>query len=193
MQHWRLLIFGTLSLTLAILHENADAMLKFAKEAPCEGLTIYSSTDPERLRFCTVGRFLLVFGISAASAALHFLGFVSQSATISLCIGLLSAVAFAVLSAVHTEKVTILADFGIQIERLRLVGPTSRLLIEKSTIDAAFVHEAIRYVGVHFFLALRVRGSCELVPVFYHVIPALPNLVAILNDIQSLESRSVQY
>jgi hypothetical protein len=38
-----------------------------------------------------------------------------------------------------------------------------------------------------------VRGSSQLVPVFYHVIPALPNLVAVLNDVQSLECRSVQY
>lgn len=168
-------------------------MLKFAKEAPCEGLTIYSSTDPQRLRFFTLGRSLLVTGISVSCAALHLFGFLSQSAATMLCIGLLSAIAFMELSVVHTEKVMILADFGIQIERHRLVGPAYRLLIEKSTIDAAFVHEAIRYVGVHFFLALRVRGSSELVPVFHHVIPALPNLVAVMNDIQSLESRSVQF
>jgi hypothetical protein len=168
-------------------------MLKFTKEVPCEGLTIYSSTDTHRLRFFTLSRVFRFIGISLASASLLMFGFLSESATISLCIGLLSALAFAELSVVHTEKVLILADFGIQIERHRLVGPASRLLIEKSTIDAAFIHEAIRYVGVHFFLALRIRGSCELVPVFHHVIPVLPNLVAILNDIQSLESRSVQF
>ncbi len=168
-------------------------MLKFAKEVPCEGLTIYSSTDPQRLRFFTLSRLLLVFAICSVSAALHFFGFLSQSATISLCVGLLSASTLSVLSVVHTEKVMILADFGIQIERHRLLGPASRLLIEKSTIDAAFIHEAIRYVGVHFFLALRLRSSSELVPVFHHVIPALPNLAAVFNDIQSLESRSVQF
>jgi hypothetical protein len=168
-------------------------MLKFEKEVPCEGLTIYSSSDPHRLHAFTSGRLLLAFAISAASVSMHIFGIVSHSTAVSLCVGLLSAIVFAALSAVHTEKITILADFGIQIERLRLVGPTSRLLIEKSMLDSAFIHEAIRYVGVHFFLALRVRGSSELVPVFYHVIPALPNLVAVLNDVLSLESRSAQF
>ena len=168
-------------------------MLKFEKEVPCEGLTIYSSSDPQRLRAITSRWLLLSFSIVAASACMHMSGAVSPAAAVSLCVGVLSAIAFAVFSAVHTEKVTILADFGIQIERLRLVGPTSRILIEKSMLDTAFIHEAIRYFGVHFFLALRVRGSSELVPVFHHVIPALPNLIAVLNDVQSIESRSVQF
>jgi len=168
-------------------------MLKFAKESPCEGFIIFSSSDPRRLCFVTKGRFLLALGISAACAALHLFDAVSQPTAICLCVGVLSAIALVMLSAVHTEKVIILADFGIQIERMRLVGPTSRLLVEKSMIDAVFIHEAIRYVGVHFFLALRLRGSNELVPVFYHAIPALPNLVAVLNAVQSLESRSVLY
>jgi hypothetical protein len=176
-----------------ILYGSVDAMLKFEKEVPCEGLTIYYSSDPQRLRAITSGRLLLAFAIVAASSYLYISEVVSFSSAFSLCVGLLTAIAFAVLSAVHTEKVTILADFGIQIERLRLIGPASRLLIEKSMVDTAFIHEAIRYVGVHFFLALRVRGSSELVPVFYHVIPALPNLVAVLNDVQSLDSRSVQF
>lgn len=168
-------------------------MLKFAKEVPCEGFIIFSSSDPQRLCVITKGRSLLALGISAACLALHVFDAVSQPTAICLCVGVLSAMALLMLAAVHTEKVTILADFGIQIERLRLVGPTTRLLVEKSMIDAVFIHEAIRYVGVHFFLALRLRGSNELVPVFYHAIPVLPNLVAVLNDIQSLESRSVQY
>jgi hypothetical protein len=138
-------------------------------------------------------RLLLVFAICGASAALHVFGAVSISTAVSLCIGLLTSIACLLFSAVHTEKITILSDFGIQIERLRLFGPTSRLLIDKSMIDSVFIHEAIRYLGVHFFLALHVRGSRELVPVFYHAIPTLPNLVAVLNDIQSLESRSAHF
>lgn len=139
-------------------------MLKFSKEVPCEGLTIYSSTNPQRLRPFTISRLLLAVAMSAIAASLHIFGVVSQAAAVSLTMALLSLAALALLSAVHTEKVTILADFGVQIERLRLLGPTSRLLIEKSTVDCVFIHEAMRYVGAHFFLALRVRWSSCILP-----------------------------
>jgi hypothetical protein len=134
-------------------------MLNFSKEVPCEGLTIYSSTDPQRLHPFTTIRLLLALAVPAAAASLHMFGIVSQSAAVSLSVALLSAALLALLSAVHTEKVTILADFGVQIERQRLIGPTSRHLIEKSTVDSVFIHEAMRYIGAHFFLALRVRLS----------------------------------
>jgi hypothetical protein len=139
-------------------------MLKFSKEVPCEGLTIYSSTNPHRLRPFTISRLLLAVAMSAIATSLHFFGVVSQAAAVSLTMALLSLAALALLSAVHTEKVSILADFGVQIERLRLLGPTSRLLIEKSTVDSVFIHEAMRFVGAHFFLALRVRLSTRILP-----------------------------